>query len=358
MFGGIIGAGIFGVPFVFARAGVLVGLGYVIFIGAAAALVNVYYAVIAVETSGRHRLAGYARKYLGNRAAFFVAGVSLIEFFGALLVYIILGGNFLAVVFGGAAGFWSMVFLSVCAVILLLPLRKSESIDRWFTIALIVLVVAIIILLGPRISLNNITSLAWQNWFVPYGVIFFAISGSAVVPEIVEVLHKNERISIRAVVFGTLAAAVLIGIFGAVVVGVCGAATTPAAIAGLEPFFGRPIVVLGSLFGLAAVMTQFVVVGSNVRDELVYDFKKRRLVGWVIAIGIPLAAFALGARDFVGIIGFLGATLGAAVGVIIVHIGRKVMGANAKYAALRRYAIPLMILFVAGFLAEVVSLLK
>jgi hypothetical protein len=116
-------------------------------------------------------------------------------------------------------------------------------------------------------------------------------------------------------------------------------------------------VVLGSAFGLVAILTQFVVIGSNIRDEFIYDFKKQRIVGWTLAIGVPLAAFALGARDFVGIIGFLGATLGSAVGIIIIYMGRKVMGKNAKYAALRRFAVPLMMLFLVGLLAEIISVL-
>ncbi len=358
MFGGIIGAGIFGVPFVFARAGVSIGLVYVFFIGIAAVLVNVYNVVVCVETPGRHRLAGYARKLLGERAAMPVAVISFVELFGALLVYIILGGNFLSVIFGGSEGLWSAVFLVAVSLALLLPLKKSERIDHFLTCALIAVVAVIVILVWPRVTVANLSPVVWKNWFVPYGVIFFALGGSSVIPEMVEVLGRNKKSSIWAAAVGTLAAAALIGIFGTVIAGVCGAQTTDNAIAGLAPYFGRPIVILGSLFGLAAVATQFIVVGSNIRDEFVYDFKKRRLIGWVIAIGVPALAFALGARDFVGLIGFLGATLGAAVGVIIIFLGRKVMGKSQKYKALRHLALPLMILFVAGFLAEIVNLLK
>ena len=357
MFGGIIGAGIFGVPFVFSRAGVLVGLAYIVFLGAAAALINVYYAVVAVETPGRHRLAGYARKLTGKKASVAVAVVSMVEFFGALLVYVILGGNFLSVIFGGAAGLWSLVFLAVAAFVLLLPLKKSEWIDHLFTVALIVAVAAIAAMLVPQIKTANIVSVHWENWFAPYGVLFFALGGSSVIPEMIEVSRRDKRSAVQAVAVGTIAAAVLIAIFGVIIVGVCGAGTTEDAIAGLARSFGRPIVILGSVFGLAAVLTQFVVIGSNIRDEFVYDFKKQRIVGWALTVGIPLLAFSFGARDFVSIIGFLGATLGAGVGIIIIYMGRKVMEENGKYALLRRFAVPLMMLFLAGLLAEIISVL-
>ena len=357
MFGGIVGAGIFGVPFVFSRAGVLPGLVYVVFLGAAAVAINVYYAIVAIETPGRHRLAGYARKVLGEKASLPVAVVSMIEFFGALLVYIILGGNFLSVIFGGSANLWSLIFLAIAALIMLLPLNNSEFVDHFFTVGLIVVVAVIALMVIPHVKAANIVSVNWAYWFAPYGVLFFALGGSSVIPEMIEVSRRDKRSALRAVIAGTVAAAVLVGLFGTLIVAVCGAGTTEDAIAGLAQYFGRPIVVLGSAFGLAAVLTQFVVIGSNIRDEFVYDFKKRRLVGWSLAVGVPLAAFALGARDFVSIIGFLGATLGAAVGIIIIFMGRKVMAGNAKYAVLRRFAVPLMMLFVAGLLAEIVSVI-
>jgi len=356
MFGGIIGAGIFGVPFVFSRIGVLPGLVYVVFLGAAAVAINIYYAIVAAETPGRHRLAGYARKIIGYKASLAVAAVSMIEFFGALLVYIILGGNFLSVIFGGPAGVWSLIFLAVAALVMLLPLDNSEWIDHLFTIVLIFVVVMIAVIIVPHVKIANIVSVDWAYWFAPYGVLFFALGGSSVIPEMIEVSRRDKRSALRAVVMGTIAAAVLIGLFGALIAAVCGAGTTEDAIAGLAQYFGRPIVVLGSAFGLAAVLTQFVVIGSNIRDEFVYDFKRHRIVGWVLAVGIPLLAFMLGARDFVSIIGFLGATLGAGVGIIIIFMGRKVMARIPEYAVLRRFAVPLMMLFVAGFLAEIISI--
>ena len=191
--------------------------------GAAAVLINVYYAVVAVETPGRHRLAGYARKIMGKKAWAAVAVVSMVEFFGALLVYVILGGNFLSVIFGGAADLWSLVFLAVAALILLLPLKKSEWVDNLFTVALIVAIAAIAAMLVPPIKTAKIVSIDWKNWFAPYGVLFFALGGSSVIPEMIEVSKRDKRSAVNAVAVGTIAAAVLIALFGTIIVGVCGA---------------------------------------------------------------------------------------------------------------------------------------
>jgi len=175
--------------------------------------------------------------------------------------------------FSAAAVLWSLVFLAVAALVLLLPLKKSEWVDHLFTVALIVAVAAIAAMLVPQIKTANIVSVDWKNWFAPYGVLFFALGGSSVIPEMIEVSRRDKRSAINAVAVGTIAAAVIIALFGVIIVGVCGAGTTEDAIAGLTRDFGRPIVILGSVFGLAAVLTQFIVIGSNIRDEFVYDLK-------------------------------------------------------------------------------------
>jgi amino acid permease len=357
MIGGIIGAGIFGVPYVFARSGVLIGSVYIVILGAAALFIHVFYAIIASETAGKHRLVGYVRKHLGERASDLIGFLNFIEFLGALLVYIILGGNFLAVIFGGSIGLWTAVFFIAVSAVLLLPLKKTDGFDVFLTCALIAVVVAIIAIILPKVSAANLLAVDPRNWFVPYGVIFFALGGSAVIPEIVELSRKNEASAIRAAAVGTIVSVLLIGLFGAVVAGVSGSGTTENAIAGLAPFFGRPIVLLGSVLGVFAVATQFIVIGSNVRDQFVYDFKMPRFVSWALAVGLPLAVYFLGARDFVGIIGFLGATTSAITGFVIVFVAEKIMKKKREFTVLRRFAFPLMLLFVAGLAAEIVSLL-
>jgi len=208
------------------------------------------------------------------------------------------------------------------------------------------------------VKAENLAVVHWENWFSPYGVMLFALGGAAIVPEIVEISRKKESSAIRAAMFGTIIAGLIVGAFGALVVGVCGPGTTEDAIAGLTPFFGRSIVVLGSVFGLLAVATQFVILGSNVRDQFVYDYKIPRPVAWMVAVGAPLGVYLAGARDFVGIIGFLGATMGAAVAFSIVFMARRLMLKKKEFPRLRLFMIPLMILFVAGFLAEIVSFFK
>ena len=74
--GMIIGVGIFGVPYVLSRAGLVPGIFYFIVLGAAIILVHLFYGEAVLRTNGRHRLVGYAEKYLGMWGRRAAAGTS------------------------------------------------------------------------------------------------------------------------------------------------------------------------------------------------------------------------------------------------------------------------------------------
>ena len=64
--GTIIGAGILGLPYVFAKSGFLVGIFWLIAIASIMIFVNLAMGEITLRTKGNHQLPGYANKYLGK----------------------------------------------------------------------------------------------------------------------------------------------------------------------------------------------------------------------------------------------------------------------------------------------------
>ena len=103
LIGTIVGAGTFGLPYVFARAGFSAGIFYLLVLTFAVLAVHLIYGEIILRTSGSHRLVGYTDKYLGKRAKILATVVALVEYYGALLAYTILGGEFLCF---GRFGCW------------------------------------------------------------------------------------------------------------------------------------------------------------------------------------------------------------------------------------------------------------
>jgi amino acid permease len=350
--GTIIGAGIFGVPYVFSRAGIVSSLLYCVLLGAAALTIHWFYAQVAAATPGKHRLVGYVRRHLGRRFAEVATVTNPMGLLGSMLAYMILGGGFLATLFGGSLTVWGLVFLAVMAALIFLPFRRIEGVEAGLTWLLIAAAVIIIAVVAPNVRLENMIAFSAENWFLPYGVIFFAFGGASVIPDLVESLDKDLRLISRAVIIGTAFSVALTAVFGCVIAGASGAGTTENAVAGLIPIVGRYIVAAGAVFGLLAVATSFVTIGENVKEVFSMDFRLSELAAWCAVIALPLAAFLFGARDFIAVLGFIGAFLTAADGFFISFMARKLARGPT-----RRLAIPLIALFLLGAVSEIYSLI-
>ena len=153
----------------------------------------------------------------------------------------------------------------------------------------------------------------------------FSLVGWAAIPEIAELFKKSkEKKSLDNLIVWTFAAVIIFyALFTFLVVGVSGPATSENALDGLKPFLGNSIIVLGSLFGLLALATSFLVVGNYLKNSLRYDFKLSSPIAAAIAVLVPFGLFLLGLRDVIAIMGVLGALLGAAEGILIVLVWRR-----------------------------------
>ena len=86
--GTIIGAGILGLPHVFAESGFFIGLFWLIFLGVIIIFVNLYVGEVTLRTKDTHQLPGYSEKYLGlwGKRIMFLA--LIFGIYSALLAYI------------------------------------------------------------------------------------------------------------------------------------------------------------------------------------------------------------------------------------------------------------------------------
>jgi len=351
--GTIVGAGIFGLPYVFSQAGAPIGLLYCVILGAAAVMIHWLYAKVAEATPGRHRLVGYAHKHLGRAAAELASVTNPMGLLGSLLAYLILGGAFLAVLFGGSPVIWGLVFFAVMSLIIFLPFRRVEYLEGWLTWLLIIVAVIVVALVAPHVRVLNLTAVHASKWFLPYGVVFFSFGGLSVIPDIVESLNKKMKNVAAAIVGGTVFSVVLSAAFGLVVAGATGTNTASDAIGGLVPIVGRAIVASGAVFGLLAVATSFLTIGENIKEQFRMDFKFSATGAWAAAVGLPLAAYLFGARDFIGVLGFVGAVFGVIDGILIALMARKIIKSR-----LRVLIIPLMVVFAAGLVSEIIAIVK
>lgn len=324
LIGTIVGAGTFGLPFVFSRAGFLPGLFYLVLLTLAVLSVHLIYGEIILRTNGFHRLVGHAAKYLGPRAKIFATAVALVEYYGALLAYTILGGEFLRIVLGkffsGSENFWALLFFVLGALAVAWGLKFISGSELLMAIGMIVTIGLIIFKGWPQINYRNFTDINWRHIFLPYGVILFSLAGSVAVPEMRQILIGQERRLKAAIIWGTIIPAILYFIFIAAVLGISGQATSEDAISGLVPHLGNWIVQVGSLFGLLAVYTSFIVLGVSLKNIYVKDYGLNKPIALFLTYFVPLVFYLAGIKSFILVIGFVGAVAAGLDGILTVLI--------------------------------------
>ncbi|MCH8049252.1 hypothetical protein IH979_00900, partial [Patescibacteria group bacterium] len=190
--GSVIGVGMFGIPFAFAQAGFFVGLTHLIVLGVIYAFVLLIYADIIMNTRGHPRFTGVVRRYLGERWSWVATLLLIGAIWGAMIAYIIVGGQFLhalvAPLIGGEVMIYQLLFFVVSAVLLIGGLGFIARLAVVFVIALLLMLFVILVGSVPYFDPSNLMTLDSEHWFLPFGVILFAFGGIAAIPEMAQVL--------------------------------------------------------------------------------------------------------------------------------------------------------------------------
>ena len=197
--GTIIGVGMFGIPYVAMKAGVLPVIFYLAIFGAVSILIHAMYMEIVLRTKENHRLAGYSEVYLGNKWKWITLIQSVIFLWGSLLIYTIIGGQFLNIIFepffGNTTLISSLAFFAIASFIVIRGIRAIGKIEVIFTIIIVIAVILFFarsLLLGNIINLSQFIAIDWKNIILPYGVVLFAMSGLSIIPSLKNEVETND----------------------------------------------------------------------------------------------------------------------------------------------------------------------
>ncbi len=341
LIGTMVGVGIFGIPFAFAKAGFWIGFLFLIGIGAVTLFLNYIYGEIVLRTHQQHQLVGYTQFYLGNIWKKILFFSIILSTYAALLAYIIIAGEFLPNVLSSvvyaSSGTFSIWFFVIASVLVLFGIRTVSSIE----LILAGLFAAIILLMfgfGVRgINLSNYSSINPEFWFFPYGVLLFAFGGLSAIPIQRQILGDKESQLKKSILAAVVFVGLLYFIFGFTILGISGDATTPDAISGLVGELGGQIIFLGSLFGILAVSTSYLMLGTAMLEVFHLDYGLNRKISWLLVVLPPFALFLGGLRNFIDVISLAG---GVAIGLeavvlILVYIKAKTHGDRVPEYSMR-----------------------
>lgn len=338
--GTVIGVGIFGLPFVAMKAGFVVILLYFILIAIFVILVDWMYAKVVLGTERIHRLPGYVGQYLSpfwQKLVFIVISLGL---FGSLLAYLIIGGQFLFAVFfplfGGTPAFYSFLFFIPAAILVFKGIKSIAEVELFLFGVLLIILFVFFKQAFPSIDINYFKTADFDFVVFPYGVVLFSLWGSAVIPEIKEILsscfkkEKLKRALKRLIIWGVVFCTLIYLLFIFIVFGASGADTTEDAISGLALVVREDIIKLGFIFGVITCFTSFLTLSLTLKKVLWYDFNIPKNIAWLITCFLPLLLFVLGLRKFIEIIGFTGAVALGLEGIIVIFLYKEFLKDNFK----------------------------
>lgn len=329
MIGTIVGVGMFGLPYTVGRAGFLTVVLYLAGLSLFTMVIHLSYGEIVLRTKEDYRLVGYAEKYFGNWAKKLITASFLLGLYGGQIAYIIVGGTFLKVIFDAISLpmpqiFWFMAFALAGVFIVLFGLGVVARAEFFMSGLLIFVIFSVFFLSFKHIDIDNYTIINVKNGFMPYGVVLFSLAGSIAVPEVVRLLRgRNGKIK-SALMIASLVPAVLYLIFIVATTGMLGAGVTDQPIADLLPILGAKIVLIGSIFGFLSCFTSYIIIGEELKKMYQLDWDINKFFSWALAMFIPIGLFlVLDLRDYIPIIGLLGAIFGGINGIMILLLLHK-----------------------------------
>jgi len=335
--GTVIGVGIFSLPFVAMKAGFFVAVIYLLIMALVSYKIHDFYAEIALSTEGKHRLPGYAEKYLGRNWKIFSFIVIAVSFVCALLAYLIVGGQFLfnalSPYLGGSSIIYFFIFFISGAFLIFREIKAISKME--LALLVIILLILILILIAALPHINNLNLLTFDNnyLFFPYGAIVFSLWGASIIPELKEMaLRRNKQkarnILKKTIFWGIIISSLAYLIFIFSVLGVSGNITSDEAISGLKGFLGLGIVQIGFILGFLCCFTSYITIGLTLKKSLQYDFNVSGFFSWTVTAFAPLFFYFLGAREFIKIIGFAGTVTIGLEALLIILIYRVLLKAK------------------------------
>ena len=367
LIGTIVGAGILGIPYVIAKAGFLYGFILIALLGTAFVFLNLFTGEIVLRTKKQYQLSGYANKYLGPTGKKIMTFSMVVVIYGALTAYLIgEGATWHSIIGIGSPLLYSLIFFVIATLIVYKGIKATGKAE----LILIGLLFIVVILMGVfsfnKISSANLTSQFNPIYFfLPYGVILFALMGSPGIPEMQEVLGKNKKLLKKAIIIGSTIPIVLYILFTILIVGIVGLDNFEL----LEPnqriatialqIYTQPLLgFFANLLAILAMFTSYLTLGTALTEVYEYDYKLSRKLAFLLTFPLPLVIVCFNLTTFFTVIGISGAVAGGLEGILIIlmYWKAKLLGDRKPEYVLKPYRIlgtVLMLMFAAGIVYQV-----
>jgi amino acid permease len=356
--GGMIGVGFLSLPYIALKTGIWLTLGYFLILTALVIAINLIFCQISLRTPDFKRFPGFVGHYLGKRAEFLAIILTILGTFGVLLVYLLVGSQFLASVFqpifSGSNLAYALIYFLIVSAVIYFDIKVISRVEFWVMILLCLSVILIFVESFSHIKIGNIflqNQASLGNFFLPYGPLLFALWSCGLIPEIEEMLIGKKKNLKKIVTISTIIISFFYLFFILLILGLTGSNTAETALPGLKNLLSGGILSISLLVGALATLTAFITQGIIFKKTLVYDLKIKHWQAFVITCFTPMILFLLGLQSFVPVLALTGGVLLGVDGILILLMYKKIGGKNIVIY-------PLSLFFLLGVIYEIIYFIK
>ncbi len=359
----IIGAGMFALPYLFNKAGIVAGLFYLLFFGVVFALIHLMYADIIVRTPENRRFPGYAKIYLGK---FGFWSSIFMAVFGALLsltIYLILSASFIKLIAPTTPDVYIVLFFWLFGSLAIFLNINELTISEFLIFLGIAAMIFIIFGFGLANGLEKIAAAPlfnFSNIFLPFGAVLFSMYGRSAIPALLGYFRNNGQSPIKGkwpIIIGSIIPVFIYAIFVFGILGLSGNVSEDA-VSGLVGNLPPVILwILGAL-GIICLWSTYIVIGRDIKKSLEHDFNLPLALSGAGVVVVPILLYIVGFQNFLQLVGFVGAIIIGLEGIYIILMwlrASKIETENRFFSKLNPLIIFLLLLvFIGGILYKLI----
>lgn len=353
--GTIIGAGLFALPYLTLKTSPIIMGIYFIVLGIIVTLVHYFFAEIALKTPDFIRLPGFVKYHLGKKIYKIALMSGILGLLGANLVFLIIGGSFLEVIFSPILGFgetfYTIIYFTLGSALIFLGVKAIGKVQLYGIVLLLISLIVLLIKTKDYIDFSGLSFYQDSSYlFMPYGVVLFSLWGLSLIPEAEEILGSKKYL-LNKIIFASIFFSILVYVFFIfIVLGIMGDQTTPNFLVGLQDFLGRDITILIMFLAIITTFTSFISIGLTAKKILWYDMGIDKTTASTMTCFIPLLLFFLGFNNFIWVISIVGGIMLAIDGILVSIIYGKIGPPRMKFLVY-----PVILALVLGSIYEVAN---
>ena len=318
--GGVIGAGVFSLPYAFIQVGLGRSLLYLGFLTLISIINYFLFVEVILKTPGQRNYVGLATYYFGKtgEAISFLTSVAIV--FLVLFIYLILAGRFVALIWPNVSPlFTALPFWLLASISTFFNIKKLVEVEFLTSIAIGFIVLIIFIFSLSNFSANNLVDyfqgLPMAGFWFPVGPILFALSGRAAISELIKYTKKD----VKKIIFLSFAAiAAIYFIFSVSVVVLTNGSASEDTITGLAGQLPSVIIFLIVVMGLMALWHIYVLLGFDLNNILTKDLKWPEVISGLVVVFVPLLLYLINWQSFFVIVAIVGGIFATAENILII----------------------------------------